>query len=110
MQNDLREHGFITTYNHPIWSRVTEEDFIYLEGISALEIYNYGAMEESGTGVDTVHWDIMLRNGKKICAFASDDNHNDGIIEDSFGGYIVVNAEKLEHDAIIQAIIDGNYY
>lgn len=110
MQDDLKAYGFVTTYNHPVWSRVREKEFINLEGISALEIYNYGTVEESGTGFDSIHWDVMLRNGKKVWAFASDDNHNDGILEDSFGGYIVVKAEKLEHEAIIKAIMDGNYY
>lgn len=110
LQDDLKAHGCITTYNHPIWSRVREDEFINIEGITALEIYNYGSVNESATGFDTLHWDVMLKNGKKVYAFASDDNHNDGIIEDSFGGYIVVKSEKLDHESIVQAIMDGNYY
>ena len=110
LQDDLQAHGCITAYNHPVWSRVQEADFINLNGISALEIFNYGTVNESGTGLDVLHWDIMLRNGKKVWAFASDDNHNDGIVEDSFGGYIMVKAEKLTHENIIQSIIDGNFY
>lgn len=110
LSDELKAHGCITTYNHPIWSRVKEEDFIHIKGITALEIYNYGTVNESGTGYDTVHWDVMLRNGNRVHAFASDDNHNDGIVEDSFGGYIMVKAEELNHESIVQAIIDGNYY
>lgn len=110
LQDDLKRHGCITTYNHPVWSRVREDEFIDIQGCTALEIYNYGTVNESATGLDTLHWDVMLRKGKKILAFASDDNHNDGIVEDSFGGYIVVKAEKLDQESIVQAIIDGNYY
>lgn len=110
LQDDLQAHGCITAYNHPVWSRVKEEDFVDIQGITALEIYNYGTVNESGTGFDTIHWDVMLRNGKKVNAFASDDNHNDGIVEDSFGGYIMVKAKCLDHESILQAIIDGNYY
>ena len=110
LQDDLKKHGCITTYNHPVWSRVREDEFIDIEGCTAMEIFNYGTVNESATGVDSLHWDVMLRKGKKIFAVASDDNHNDGIVEDSFGGYIVVKAEKLNHESIVQAIVDGNYY
>lgn len=110
LQDDLQKHGCITAYNHPVWSRVREEEFIDIEGCTALEIFNYGTVNESATGFDTLHWDVMLRKGKKIFAFASDDNHNDGMVEDSFGGYIVVKADRLDHESIVQAILDGNYY
>lgn len=110
LEQSLCEHGCITVYNHPIWSRVNEEDFINLDGITALEIYNYGTEIESGTGFDSIHWDTMLRSGRKIFATASDDNHNEEKLPDSFGGYIVVKAESLNHESIVQAIINGNYY
>lgn len=110
LQKDLEDHGCITIYNHPVWSRVREQEFIDIQGLTAVEIYNYGTVNESATGYDTIHWDVMLQNGKKIFATAADDNHNDGTVEDSFGGYIVVKAPKLEHEKIVQAIIDGNYY
>lgn len=110
LQDDLKAHGCITIYNHPVWSRVREEDFIYTDGLTALEIYNYGTVNESATGFDFLRWDVMLRNGKRIFATASDDNHNDGVVRDSFGGYIMVKAEALNHESMINAIINGNYY
>lgn len=106
----LRSHGCVTTYNHPIWSRVEEKEFIYTEGLSALEIFNFNTVQESNTGYDVVYWDRMLRMGRKINAFASDDNHNEGLFEDSCGGWICVQASELTHDSIIQNFIDGNYY
>lgn len=110
LSDDLRAHGCFTVYNHPIWSRVDEAEFIHTQGLTALEIYNYGTVNESCTGYDSVHWDIMLRKGYQILATATDDNHNDGVIEDSFGGFIVVKAEELSHESIVQGIINGNYY
>lgn len=110
LENELEAHGCVTTYNHPVWSRVKEKDFIDLDGITALEIFNYGTEIESGTGFDTIHWDVMLRNGKKVFGFASDDNHNEEKLDDSFGGYIVVKADNLDHESIIQSVINGNYY
>lgn len=106
----MRAHGCITTYNHPIWSRVRDEEFSNTQNITALEIFNYNTVNESGTGYDVTYWDCMLREGKKIWAVATDDNHNEGIFDDACGGYIVVQADQLEHDAIIEAIIAGKYY
>lgn len=109
LQDDLKAHGCLTIYNHPVWSRVWEEEFIYTKGLTALEIYNYGTVNESATGFDSLRWDVMLRDGVRIFATASDDNHNREV-PDSFGGFIMVKAEKLSHENIIQAILAGNYY
>ena len=51
----LRDRGCVVTYNHPIWSRVTEEEFIYTEGVQALEIFNYNTVLESNTGYDVTY-------------------------------------------------------
>ena len=106
----LKEHGCIVTYNHPIWSRVEAKDFIDNPYIDLLEIYNYNTVNESGTGYDVTYWDLMLRRGRKINADAADDNHNGGLFDDAFGGFIMVKAESLTHDAIIRAILEGEYY
>ena len=106
----LRDHGCVVTYNHPIWSRITEEEFIHTDGVQALEIFNYNTVLESNTGYDVTYWDRMLRMGKHINGFASDDNHNEGLFEDCCGGWICVQAPELTHDAIVQNFIDGNYY
>ncbi|HIX72702.1 MAG TPA: PHP domain-containing protein [Candidatus Anaerobutyricum stercoripullorum] len=109
LQDELAARGCLTIYNHPVWSRVREDEFIHTKGLTALEIYNYGTVNESATGYDALRWDVMLQNGSRIYATASDDNHNREV-EDSLGGYIVVKAEELSHEAMIQAILTGNYY
>jgi len=106
----LRERGYVTIYNHPIWSRVKAEEIRNTPGLTGVEIFNYNTVNESGTGYDTYCWDLMLREGRKVHAFASDDNHNEGRFPDSGGGYICVKAEKLSHDAIIESILAGNFY
>ena len=100
----------ITTYNHPIWSRVSYPEFCDLEGIWALEIFNYNTVNESNTGYDEVYWDEMLRDGKKMLAFASDDNHNEGLFDDACGGYIVVKSDRLDREEILRNMLKGNYY
>ncbi|MCI2048767.1 MAG: CehA/McbA family metallohydrolase [Lachnospiraceae bacterium] len=106
----LRAHGCVVTYNHPLWSRVEPQEFADLHGVLALEIYNYNTVNESGTGYDTACWDLILRRGRQIYAFASDDNHNGGRFEDSCGGWVVVRAAELTHEAVIQALLSGNFY
>lgn len=106
----LRDRGCFTTYNHPIWSRVDCEEVKELHGIWAMEIYNYATVNECGEGSDTVFWDAMLRGGKNIMAFASDDNHNGGMYPESFGGYIMVQAEELTHENIVNSMLEGRYY
>lgn len=110
MINELHSRGCFVTYNHPIWSRVDLQEFVSAQDFEILEIFNYNTQNESETGYDTTYWDVMLRKGRHILADASDDNHNDGKFDDTFGGYIVVKANALTHDDIIEAILSGNYY
>ena len=104
----LKQRGMFTTYNHPVWSRVEQDSFIHNPYIDILEIYNHGTQQESETGFDTLHWDTMLRNGRRMLADASDDSHN--MDWDCFGGYIMVEAEKLTHDNIASSIMNGCSY
>ena len=106
----LRSRGCLTIYNHPVWSRAEAEEFIDTEGLWALEIFNYGTVNESNTGYDYLSWDRMLRKGKRITAVAADDNHNEGFFDDACGGYIVVRADRLSHEEILKNMISGNYY
>ena len=108
--DELAARGCFALYNHPIWSRVGERDFAATQGLSGLEIFNYNTVNECGEGADTTYWDAMLRRGVRINCFASDDNHNGGVFDDAFGGWIVACAPELSHDAIVRAIMAGEYY
>ncbi|MDD3402798.1 MAG: PHP domain-containing protein [Hespellia sp.] len=110
LADEMTDHGLVATYNHPVWSRVREEEFIYTKNIWALEIFNYNTVNESNTGYDETYWDIMLREGIQMKAFASDDNHNEGLFDDACGGYIVVKAETLTHEDLVTNMLAGNYY
>lgn len=108
--DELRARGCIVFYNHPLWSRVEGYEFEHIRGLTALEIFNYGTVEESGTGLDTTYWDRMLRRGIDIYGYASDDNHNASDLPDSCGGRVLVISDELEHDAIIRALMSGSFY
>ncbi len=110
LSDQLKARGCFTTYNHPIWSRVDVEDVRDIKGIWGIECYNYDTVNECAEGEDTVFWDMMLRNGNFIMGFASDDNHNGGTFPDSCGGYVMVKAEHLDHESIVNGLLSGNYY
>ncbi len=110
MSDYLRSRGCLTIYNHPIWSRVREEEFAEADGLLGLEIFNYNTVNESGTGYDTTYWDAILRRGKQIYAFAADDNHNEGFFDDACGGFIMVKAPALTHEMITCALMEGEFY
>lgn len=110
LADKLKSRGCITMYNHPVWSRVRESEFIDTEGLWALEIYNSATVREDSTGYDTLHWDVMLRERKRIWGIATDDNHNRGPVSDACGGYICVQAPSLMHDDLIDTMKVGKFY
>lgn len=110
LAEELAARGCVVTYNHPIWSRVEPAEFCGVEGYFALELFNYDTVNESGTGYDTTYWDLMLRRGRRVLGLASDDNHNEGLFDDAFGGWVVVCAPELTRDAVVRALLAGSYY
>lgn len=102
-----RENGFFVTYNHPTWSCEDYSDYIGYENMHAMEIANYtclcGGYPEHNERV----YDDMLRAGKRIYCTATDDGHGKGSM---CGCYITVKADKLEYGAVINAIMNGDFY
>ncbi|MEG2814097.1 MAG: hypothetical protein RSA79_05805 [Oscillospiraceae bacterium] len=104
-------------YNHPSWSSESEEDFLPLNHISAMEVYNHNCEITANCGDNRAYYDIALKHNHKWNCLATDDNHNEELKEecldyetDSFGGYIMINAQNLDYESIISAIENGEYY
>lgn len=103
----MHEKGFIVSYNHPSWSLEDEFDYINYENIDIVEIYNGNCM--TNTYCDDEHvFEDMLRHGKKVYCMCTDDNHNSR--EDSFLGWVNIEADNLEYNEIINAIKNGEFY
>jgi hypothetical protein len=106
--------GFFVTYNHPIWSLENRESYLTYEGMDAMEICNYGCIVVGYNDYVPQIYDEMLMSGKRIFCIATDDNHNHGPVGtrkfDSFGGFTMIKAEKLEYETITKALKDGNFY
>lgn len=101
------DKGFFVTYNHPRWSLENYEQYIKYENMNAMEIYNHGCIELGYFEYNGAVYDEMLRAGKKIYAIATDDNHQNN---QACGGYVMINAEKLEYKAITKALQEGRFY
>ena len=95
---DANENGFFVSINHPMWSLQTFTDYKEIEGLWGIELYNHGC-NVMGYLEDSNHiYDKILRQDKYLFPIASDDNHNRNATfpdKDSFGGFCMINAEKL---------------
>ena len=107
----LKEKGFFTTYNHPTWSLENPETYLAYNDFDALEIYNHSSFCEGFDDYNPHVYEQFLRKGKRIGCVASDDNHNwNPQAWDSFGGFAMIKAEKLDYASLMQALKKGDYY
>ena len=113
----IRAHndkGFLVQYNHPVWSLQESEDLHGIKGLWGTEVYNFSATIDGTDGNQGYMYDVLLRDGSRLFCTATDDNHNHHPFGDeqcdSFGGYIVIRAEKLDYPTIIGAMERGDFY
>ena len=106
--DDLNAHDNFAFYCHPIWSRAYTGDFIELDGLIGMEIFNTGCHLENNTGYSPTHTDDALRKGKMRYIFATDDCHHNQ--NDRGKGYIVAKAEEKSEEGIVEAIKSGRFY
>ncbi|HRS05551.1 MAG TPA: CehA/McbA family metallohydrolase [Candidatus Ratteibacteria bacterium] len=103
-------HGFAVV-NHPNWQsqfdHCTIEQMTEWVGYLGMEIYNGTICRLDGSPYALNKWDILLSLGKKIWGFANDDSHRQGEI--GIGWNVVFTSEKSSQ-AIVDAIIKGNFY
>lgn len=108
------DEGFFVTYNHPVWSLETKDEYCNYHGMHAMEIVNYGCVIEGYDDRNANIYDQMLREGEKIYCVATDDNHNRVPIDHpenhSFGGFTMIKADRLGYEEIAKALLDGNFY
>ena len=110
-----KDNGYIVTYNHPVWSQETHDRIMSYEGFFSMEICNWSSMNAAGRreyNIDLYH--KLLRAGKRVFVHSADDNHNKNPFDhqknDSFGGFAMVMADKLEYDTVFHAIETGEMY
>ena len=102
-----RECGFFVTYNHPSWSMQDYSDYMQYKSMHAMEISNFGCLDEGYDDYNPRVYDDILRGGTKIFAIGADDNHSKAHM---FGGYIQILADRLDYNTITKSLTDGNFY
>ena len=102
-----KDAGFFVTYNHPSWSMENYNDYMGYNNMHAMEIANGGSIGLGYMDYSAKEYQDMLRGGKKIYCIAADDTHGE---RDMFRGFTMIKAEKLEYEAITDALLKGNFY
>lgn len=102
------EAGAFVAIVHPQWSGLTLEDARQIDAAHAVEIYNHGCAVDSDRPDGTAMLDLLLSDGRRLSACATDDAHFNG--PDHFGGWVMVKAESLEPEALLAALKAGRYY
>jgi predicted metal-dependent phosphoesterase TrpH len=98
--------GFLVTYNHPVWSLQTEEDYLGLKGLWGVEVYNHSSFM-IGCVENAVAADNLLRQGERVILACTTDAH---ILKETGGAWVAVNAKSLSYDDVFTALKNKDLY
>lgn len=101
----VKDGGYLITYNHPQWSLQNLDDIKNIEHLHAIEIINGGCSILNDN--TSIHYEQLLRRGKKLFANAGDDNHGSS---DTFLAWTMIKSKELSYDALIEAYEKGDFY
>lgn len=108
--DEMRAEDQFVVLAHPVWSRMEPEEIRALHGFDAIEVFNTGTERLCHAGRADIHWDMLLREGKRVYAIACDDTHGKTAKSDRFGGFIMVSCDSLTKESLLSAIRSGNFY
>lgn len=103
----INKNASLVILAHPYWCGNTSSELLQLDGYIGIEIYNNVCQYLIGKGYSNVHLDEILQSGKRTFCFAVDDSHSE---EHIGGGFIMVKAEKLTEEDILNSIKRGLFY
>ena len=101
------EKGFLVTYNHPTWSCQSYPDYAILEGVWGVEVRNSECCSLGNNDNNERVLKDLLNLGNRILPLGSDDTHKPEAIG---GAWIMVGAEKLTYESVIEALEKGDLY
>jgi hypothetical protein len=104
-----RRQGAMVIWAHPHWTGNTVGEALWHD-FDGLEVYNHGCQSEIGKGYAGALWDEMLEIRPEFLGIAVDDAHF--LPESMFwqGGWVMVNADRCETSAVVNAIRAGRFY
>ena len=101
--------GAYVAIAHPAWYGLTLADALSLDAAHAVEVFNATCRYEGDRGEAWHLADQLLAQGRRILACATDDAHF-ADRPDTFGGWVMVRAERPEPEALLAALKAGHYY
>lgn len=107
------ENGFFVCYNHPRWSLENYGDYSGYENLWGVEVFNNAVNVHGIYDYDINVVDDFHRDGKRVFVSCGDDNHNKkgpNPTTDSFGAFVMVNADSLSYENIIDGLLNGKFY
>lgn len=111
---EAKKRGFYVIYNHPVWSFEDPAQLLQYEGLDAIEVYNYDCNLEGYEEFTPALYDFLHRKGMRLAAVAADDSHSKhpvgSKLNDCCGGWVQIEAEKLEYRTVTKALQAGDYY
>ncbi|MCF6305956.1 MAG: CehA/McbA family metallohydrolase [Rhodobacteraceae bacterium] len=103
-----RDAGAYVSIAHPHWSGMTGADARTITAAHAVEIYNHGCVVDNDRGEGFVTLERLLNEGRHLNLTATDDAHFN--TPDHFGGWVMVKATENTPEALLAALIAGEYY
>jgi hypothetical protein len=100
--------GAFVAIAHPEWYGLTVADAESITVAHAVEVYNHTSAVKVARGDGAQLLDALLARGHRLNACATDDAHFQ--VQDWFGGWVMVRAESLEPEALVEALKAGAYY
>lgn len=103
---EVDAQGGFAVIAHPDWGRYggnwSTSRFLDEPDVFAIEVYN-GLLNQTCEE----KWDRLLSGGRRVNATAADDSHD---LARQDLGYVVVNAERPDPEAVLAALKAGDYY
>lgn len=101
------EEGCLVSYNHPVWSLNTRDDYSGLKGFFGVEWMNTGC-DISGYIDSMQPITELLSEGEKMCyPLATDDTHS---MRELGKAWCRIKAQSLDYDEIFAALKRGDFY
>ena len=104
----IRQSGGLALLCHPYWCGMPSWAAMRVPGVFGVEVFNATCEALIAKGLSSVHWDDALAGGRRLWGLAVDDTH--WRWPDSGRGWVMVQAEGLTTQAVLDALVDGRFY